>query len=189
MIYFLTMPRTSSEAQTGFVERAGLLTEREGLPRIAGRIFGLLLLEPAELSLDEIAERLSVSRASVSTDARRLEQIGILERVGRLGDRRSYYRLAPCHHVRSVERHLHTIRELIALYEDALRIPPATTGVGDRIERSILVLRDIDSLLTDALARWRADARVARPSHSAGSATSVASTSATSEASTSTQAA
>ena len=55
------------------IERVGVLTEVEGLPRIAGRIFGLLLVTPGECSLDEMAEVLGVSKASISTDARRLE--------------------------------------------------------------------------------------------------------------------
>jgi DNA-binding Lrp family transcriptional regulator len=77
-----------------FVERMGVLWEAEQLPRIAGRIFGHLLTEPDPCSLDEMAAALGVSKASVSTDARRLEQIGLIERVGLPGDRRDYYAVA-----------------------------------------------------------------------------------------------
>ena len=54
-----------------FVERMGLTLEGEGLPRIAGRLFGFLLVHPEAYSLDELAERLQVSKASISTNARR----------------------------------------------------------------------------------------------------------------------
>lgn len=78
-----------------FVERVGRFFEGDGAPRTGGRMLGLLLLEPRELSIDEIADRLKVSRASVSTNARQLEGFGIVERVSHMGDRRDFYRIAP----------------------------------------------------------------------------------------------
>lgn len=78
-----------------FIERMGLVADADGLPRIAGRIFAYLLLTPGESSLEDLADELGVSRASVSTDARRLAQLGILERRSKLGDRRDYYSVSP----------------------------------------------------------------------------------------------
>lgn len=77
-----------------FIERMGLAHAEEGLPRISGRLMGLMLLEGGPLSFDQIAERLQVSRSSVSTNARILEGQGIIERTGIPGDRQVYYRLA-----------------------------------------------------------------------------------------------
>lgn len=78
-----------------FVEKMGMVLEGEGLPRIAGRIFGFLLVHPEAFSLDQLAEQLRVSKASISTNARHLEQHGILERTSEPGNRRDYYRMAP----------------------------------------------------------------------------------------------
>ncbi|MBA2573067.1 MAG: hypothetical protein H0V06_08480, partial [Gemmatimonadetes bacterium] len=50
-----------------FVERMGLFFEDDGHPRIAGRMFGFMLLSPEPCSLDDLAEQLQVSKASVST--------------------------------------------------------------------------------------------------------------------------
>src|ERR671917_427148 len=93
-----------------FVERMGLYTEAEGLPRIAGRIFGFLLVQPAPCSLDDMAQALGVSKASISTDTRRLEQLGLLERTSRPGDRRDYYRIAPDAFARSIDERLRRMR-------------------------------------------------------------------------------
>src|SRR4051812_38541175 len=82
-----------------FVERAGLLWEADGLPRIAGRIFGLMIIAEDPLSLDQIAEALGVSKASASTDTRLLERLGYLERISKPGDRKDYY----CSSARSFE--------------------------------------------------------------------------------------
>lgn len=76
-----------------FIERMGFLCEADGLPRISGRIFGLLILEAGPFTLREISERLRVSRASVSTNARLLAKTGVIERVAVPGDRQDYYAL------------------------------------------------------------------------------------------------
>lgn len=82
-------------SQAQFIEEVGLTAEGDGLPRIAGRLFGYLLLSPEPRSLDEIADALEVSKGSASTDARLLLRHGWLRRVSQTGDRKDYYELAP----------------------------------------------------------------------------------------------
>lgn len=150
------MPSQSRDSETRFVERSGLIAEREGFSRIAGRIFGLLLLSPVELSLEEIAERLSVSRASVSTEARRLQDHGIVERTSRPGDRRDYYHIAPNHYLRSLEQRFETLQEMVALLGDGQRmahLPPQTI---ERLDRCSTAFTEIMQQVSDTLARWRA---------------------------------
>ena len=78
-----------------FINRMGLVAEADGLPRIGGRLFALLILSDQPRSLDDLADTLGVSKASISTEARRLVDKGIAERVARTGDRRDYYAIAP----------------------------------------------------------------------------------------------
>jgi DNA-binding transcriptional regulator GbsR (MarR family) len=82
-------------ATSQFTDRMGLLFEAEGQPRIAGRLFGYLLVCDDPRSLDQLAGALGVSKASVSTNARMLAEKGVLERVCRPGDRHDYYAVAP----------------------------------------------------------------------------------------------
>lgn len=82
-------------ARRSFVDRLGHAGEVDGLSPIAGRLFAILLLSDQPQSLDDLAAALGVSKASVSTDARRLFERGVVERVTRPGDRRDYYELAP----------------------------------------------------------------------------------------------
>lgn len=82
------------ENPSKFIEQIAVLLEADGLPRVAGRLFGLLLVSPEARSLDELAEQLDVSKASISVNARLLEERGVVEREGRHGDRRDYYRIA-----------------------------------------------------------------------------------------------
>jgi DNA-binding transcriptional regulator GbsR (MarR family) len=81
-----------------FIERLGRLAEGEGLPRTAGRMMGALILSPTPLGIDELANRLKVSRASISTNSRLLQSLSIASLVDRPGSRRDYLRISgdPC---------------------------------------------------------------------------------------------
>ena len=118
-----------------FVERMGLMTEADGLPRIAGRIFGHLLLTPGNCSLEELASELGVSRASVSNDARRLVQMGLLERRSRPGDRRDYYSISPDAFRRSIEARIENLRRFHGLIDEARGLSGETPEVRHRLER------------------------------------------------------
>ena len=117
-----------SESQR-FIERMGLVWEQEGIPRIAGRIFGFLLLQEHACSLDDMAAALGVSKASISTDARRLEQLQLIERVSRPGDRRDYYAIAADVPIRALELKIAGMRRMSLLHHDLARVraevPPA----------------------------------------------------------------
>lgn len=91
---------------TPFVERLAVALEMDGFPRIAGRIFGLLIISDSEISLDEIASTLGASKASASVNTRLLEQKGIIDRVSRPGDRRDYYKIASDLFVKTMEQRL-----------------------------------------------------------------------------------
>jgi DNA-binding transcriptional regulator GbsR (MarR family) len=82
-----------TRAQRLLVEEYGLLVEEMGGTRMEGRVMAwLLLAEPPEQSLTEIAQGLGVSKAAVSTAARGLLQSRAVERVSEPGQRGDFYR-------------------------------------------------------------------------------------------------
>ncbi len=109
-------------AQT-FIEQMGLTAERHGMPRIAGRLLGFLLLDGGTHSLDDLAERLQVSKASVSTNARVLENLQLVERRAVPGDRRDFYQIGenPGEHMFELARQrLEETRRLFDATSDTL---------------------------------------------------------------------
>jgi predicted ArsR family transcriptional regulator len=74
-----------------FIEGMGRYFEQYQLPRIGGRILALLMIAEKPLSLDDMAARLLVSRASISTNLRLLGASGMVEHTTQPGDRRDYY--------------------------------------------------------------------------------------------------
>ncbi|HWL41236.1 MAG TPA: MarR family transcriptional regulator [Gemmatimonadaceae bacterium] len=139
-----------------FIERSGLLWEKDRLPRIAGRIFGLTLISPDPCSLDEIAKTLGVSRASISNDARLLEGLGFVERVSISGDRRVYFQITKQSLERSIEKRVERIRELRDLMDDATRLPIRRAEVLERIEAHRLAFGSVASALGKALTQLKA---------------------------------
>ncbi|MCD8486599.1 MAG: MarR family transcriptional regulator [Desertifilum sp.] len=79
-----------------FVEEVGLMFERVGLPRMAGRIFGWLLIsQPSHQSMSELTEVLQASKGSISTMTRLLIQLRLIDRVSLPGERRDYFCIKP----------------------------------------------------------------------------------------------
>lgn len=77
------------------VEQLGLSLEAFGMPRMAGLVLGWLLLAGDEaVSLEELAQQLGVSKASVSHATRLLVQLGVLRRTAKPGTRKAYFRIS-----------------------------------------------------------------------------------------------
>jgi len=77
-----------------FVEHVGIVFEETGIPRMAGRIFGwLLICDPPHQSADELADVLMASKGSISSMTRLLIQIGFIERFGMPGVRYDLFRI------------------------------------------------------------------------------------------------
>jgi DNA-binding transcriptional regulator GbsR (MarR family) len=145
------------DAQTvNFIERMGLVLESDGLPRIAGRIFGLLLISEAARSLDDLAAELRVSKGSVSTNARLLEQRGLLERVCRPADRRDYYSVPPDLFIRTMAQRLarwQRFHEAIGAARTSL--PIRSAEVRSRLEEYERAYGFMSQVIREALTEWQ----------------------------------
>lgn len=116
-----------------FIERMGMAFEVDGATRIMGRIFGYVLMSGTPQALDEIASALGVSRASVSTDARKLAQIGLLERRSQPGDRRDFYSVHPDGFRASLEARVANMRAFRDLIGEARTLAGSNTDIKRRI--------------------------------------------------------
>ena len=77
-----------------FAEEVGIVFEQTGMPRMAGRILGWLLIsDPPHQSTEQITKALIASKGSISTMTRLLIQIGLIERLSLPGVRCDYFRL------------------------------------------------------------------------------------------------
>lgn len=71
----------------------GQLSDYFGFSKVFGQLYGALLMSPRPMSLDDMVERLSISKANVSINMRTLENMGMVRQVWVKGSsaRRKYY--------------------------------------------------------------------------------------------------
>jgi DNA-binding MarR family transcriptional regulator len=125
-------PRTSP-AEARFIERVGHILEQDGLTRIAGRIFGHLLLTTEPASLEDLASALQASKGSISQDTRLLERLGALERVTHAGDRRVFYQIGDRMMGRMVALRLERFEMMREAMADG-----ASAATDERVRRRLL---------------------------------------------------
>jgi DNA-binding transcriptional regulator GbsR (MarR family) len=150
-----TKPRRNTArpaAEDAFIEQMGVIMSADGLPRIGGRLLGLLLITDGDASLDDIARRLRVSKPSISTNARLLEQRGVIEKVSRAADRRDYYRIADDVFTRTMQQKLLRIQRLQACIDTARAgLPQAPARVGARVDDFAAACVHVAGLTEEAL--------------------------------------
>jgi HTH-type transcriptional regulator, glycine betaine synthesis regulator len=87
------MVKTIEDIRNDFLHIIGEKAEKFGFSRIAGKLEGLLLFSNHPMSLDEMADRLEVSKGSVSTNIRFLERFKVVRKVYNKGDRKNLYEI------------------------------------------------------------------------------------------------
>ncbi len=138
-----------------FIENMGLHYQDYGIPRIGGRIVGLLLVTPRPVSSEELAETLQVSRSSVSTNLRTLLMADLVEKVSLPGDRLDYYTLANDPWQKTLEMRLETIFPLKEVAEEGL------TGIDDghparqRLEEMIAWVNMVEGMTQRLRQEWQ----------------------------------
>lgn len=84
-----TQPLPSTD--TEFARFAGELAESFSFNRSVGQIYGLLYLQETPLSLEDIGQRLSMSKGNASINIRLLESWGAVRPVSVVGSRKDFY--------------------------------------------------------------------------------------------------
>ena len=147
-----------------FVERMGLITQADGLPRIAGRIMGLMIVHGGPFGFAELADRLSVSRASISTNTRLLEDLGIIERTATPGDRQDYFRLSRqpyARMLRGVVERMRRAREVVEGAQGAL--PPDMAGAQERLAELDAFYEALIESFGSVIEAWDAKRQISAP--------------------------
>jgi DNA-binding transcriptional regulator GbsR (MarR family) len=107
------------------LESLSQLADYFGFTRVIGQLYGALLLSPEPLSLDDLKDRLQISKPSVSTNMRTLETLGAVHEMYVRGDRRKYYEVDS--DLWRVAQRILRSRELHDV-ETALRVLETNTG-------------------------------------------------------------
>lgn len=121
--------------QAQAVEAAGELAASLSLARSVGQIFGLLYVSADPLSLDDLCERLSISKGNASVNLRTLEAWQAVERVWVRGSRRAHYRASRDLKAIALRRVEEGARRRLAIVKDRLARVEAASDGGNESDR------------------------------------------------------
>lgn len=118
--------KLGNERVRQYIEDSADLMEEHGLPRMAGRVMGALIIcVPPHLSHEELADLLQASKGSISMSTQLLVRLDIVERISLPGHRRHYYRLRKhlwnellSTRVEHIQKHLKMVDDGLALLKN-----------------------------------------------------------------------
>jgi DNA-binding MarR family transcriptional regulator len=138
-----------------FIESMGMYFESQGIPRIGGRILGVLMIAHEPLSADDIARILKVSRASVSTNMRLLTSSGMVEKTSILHDRTTYFVFSEAALEQRMLVGIQAVGIFKKLAEQGLAALPGVDSARIRMERSIEWSDLLVESFQKAIVKWR----------------------------------
>lgn len=114
---------TKQEQLLEWVERVAMYLARDGVPPIAGRVLGwLMVCDPPEQSAGQISDAIGASRASLTSNLRLLTSMGFLDWRTRPGERTVYYRMAEDAWTVVVRRQVAGIAAFLDITRDGLAL-------------------------------------------------------------------
>lgn len=126
--------REVAQLREEFIEKIGLIAQSDGMPRIAGRLMGLLVWDGEAVSFADLAARLQVSRGSISTATRILEERRLIRRTAKPGQRQDFFQLAENPFVQMLEAVSYAVARAREDIEGTLaKIPAREQGIRDRV--------------------------------------------------------
>ncbi len=146
-----------------YIEEVALFCEGLGLPRIAGRIVGLLLVcEPPSRTAAQLTAELGASKASVSQMTRFLVDSGLIERFTVRGSRSTHFRISEDGFEALFEREIAALTALRTIADRGIELLGADEH-ADRLRRVAALFRFFEEAMPELFDRWREerDARIA----------------------------
>src|SRR5262249_53633581 len=86
-----TLSQRLQEVEDQFVDLWRTMSSLWGISPTMAQIHGLLYITGAALSMDDIMDRLGISRGNVSMNLSKLVEWGLVRKVRKRGDRKDYY--------------------------------------------------------------------------------------------------
>jgi len=152
------IPNVLTKDERRFVEAVALLLTPWGVPPVAARLYGYLLLCPRPVSLDQITEDLEISKSSASVAARLLENYTLARRHGEAGTKRALYAVADDYE--AIIRQQNRLLDALAGQLNAGAGIAASKTVSARLKEMADFYRVMRGAMDDAMSRWKRSRRL-----------------------------
>jgi DNA-binding transcriptional regulator GbsR (MarR family) len=136
-----------------FVDDVARLLVPWGVPPVAARLYGYLLLCPHPVSLDQITKELGVSKSSASVAARLLESYTLARRHREPGTKRALYAVADDYE--AMIRQQNRLLDALAAQLNAGVQTVTSREVRARLEEMADFYRVMRGAMEDAMSRWK----------------------------------
>ncbi len=147
------MSNRLNKGERRFVEDVARLLLPWGVPPVAARLYGYLLLCPRPASLDQITDSLGISKSSASVAARLLESYTLARRHREPGTKRALYAVAEDYEA-MIRQQNHLLEALARQFDAGAGIATAK-GVSARLAEMADFYRVMRDAMEDAIGRWK----------------------------------
>ncbi len=135
------MSTANSDPLHDYVDRLGMWFEQIGMQPLVGRLLAwLIVCQPPQQSSKDLAGALGASPGAISTTAKVLTQMSMIERVRIRGDRKTYFRVVPGIWTQRVRAEMALTVHLRQIAEEGLDL---LERVGHETDPSLEELRDM----------------------------------------------
>ncbi|WP_440073527.1 GbsR/MarR family transcriptional regulator [Streptosporangium sp. OZ121] len=139
------------EEVLGWVERVAMFLTADGLPPVAGRVLGwLMICDPPEQSAGQISQAIGASRAALTTNMRVLLTMGFVSRRTRPGERTAYYRVEEGAWEKVVRRQIATLTAFREVAGDGMDLIGPGTARAARIREAHHIFSWMAKVFDDA---------------------------------------
>lgn len=148
-----------------FIEQFGLYFESSSYPRMAGRIFGFLLLaDPPHQSMNQIVDRLRSSKSAISAGLKALLQLHLVDQVRLPGERPTFFRIRPGGWTEVFRQRLLAVAAVRELVDHGLDL---LAGRAEEDRARLLEMKDmyefVERELPVLFERWEQERRNRKP--------------------------
>lgn len=146
------------EKKLAYIEEVGLLLETSGMTRMAGRIFGYLLIcDENAVSFDRIREVLDASKGSISTNLKHLTHTQFIEPVSFPGDRKTYYRVSHIPIGDIMNNRTELIKQFVRIFAKGYQLKTREDHVSEWLIESACFYTWMEEQIRDLTARWETE--------------------------------
>lgn len=126
-----------ARSRDALIQALGRQSAFWGLGKTAGEMYAVLYLSSEPISLEEVAQRLKVTKGNVSVAIRQLEQLGMVRRSWHKGDRRVFFEAETdfwkiAHSVLGL-RHKPEFHQSFLLVEESVRVADQAEPSAERV--------------------------------------------------------
>lgn len=145
-----------SDQQAAYIEQVGFAYEQFGLPRMAGRILGYLLICPTGYaSFDDLVVELQASKGAVSQSLNLLLNQEMVTRVPVPNDRRTYYQFSEKRMYEVIDSKMKSVAIFRQLFEQALQLSPSLPARETKLNEIIDFYGWLSQEIEDLKRRWQ----------------------------------